>query len=154
MFDVFLLLSQGSAATIAHEFAGGYGEQPMRYSLRDHREDDPEASSTQIKRCLTAEFDGLVGILRCKQRLEQSMLVEDHRIVVADVLEMNESEAASEAQPPKPDPPNFGLVYAGGKYWRVDRQKKDPLMLEWPSNAPKPQPVVEETTSSRSFQES
>lgn len=151
-FDVFLLLAQGSAATIAHEFAGGYGEQPMRYALQKEREADPDAFPKKIKQCLTPDFDGIVAVLRCRQRVESSVDVEDHRIVVADVLEVNEVEPEPEAGPLKPNPPRFGLVYAGGKYWRIDRNTEDPLMLEWPSNAPKSLYNVEWTTSSGSSQ--
>lgn len=123
-FLVHFLAPSSKAAALTHEFAGRFGNHAASAAYSTGVEQRPKELGRAMRSMLRDGFDGLLARSKCRLMPEKTVEVGDHRILVAEVL--NVEYGPSWDQHPHP----FGLMYAGGRYWQFNQDESNMLGLD------------------------
>lgn len=135
-FLVSLLNSTGAAAAMAHQFAGAHGSPPATPAYNDIIEHRLGELPGHLGKRLQEGFPGVMARVRCRLLPEESIRVFDHVVLVAEVEKLFFEHGWHSFRSPS------SLVYAAGKYRRLDFEEGSVRLLD--VNMPQPPPKKSE----------
>lgn len=123
-FVVHFLAPSSKAAALTHEFAGRFGNHAASAAYSTGLEQRPGDLARAIRGMLRDGFDGLLARATCRLLKEKTVKVGDHRILVAEVLDVGYGDGWDGHPHP------FGMMYAGGRYWKFSEDESNVVGLD------------------------